>query len=81
MIKNISNTVKIFRSTLVLRASASCSKILNSEKIFNTVYSVHIHFGVIRVIWRIDITDEAVTKEFNCTDQIYKRFHAPFGLN
>ena len=30
------------------RASASCSKIVNVEKIFNTVYS---HLGVIRVIW------------------------------
>jgi len=32
-------------------ASANCSKILNSENIFNTVYSVYIHLGVIRVIW------------------------------
>ena len=30
------------------RASASCSKIVNGEKIFNTVY---IHLGAIRVIW------------------------------
>jgi len=45
MIKNIFNTVKNFR------ASASCSKILNGENIFNTVYSVYIHLGVIRVIW------------------------------
>jgi len=36
---------------LFFRASANCSKILNSENIFNTVYSVCIHFGVIRVIW------------------------------
>ena len=30
------------------RASAICSKLLNGEKIFNTVY---IRLGVIRVIW------------------------------
>jgi len=29
----------------------SCSKILNGENIFNTVYSVYIHLGMIRVIW------------------------------
>jgi len=27
------------------RASASCSKILNSENILNTAYSVYIHLG------------------------------------
>jgi len=37
--------------TLFFRASASCYKILNGEKMFNTVYSVYIHLGVIRVIW------------------------------
>jgi len=31
------NTVKIFRETLFLRASASCSKILNDKKYFNTM--------------------------------------------
>jgi len=36
---------------MFFRASASCSKILNGEKIFNTVYSVYIHLGVILVIW------------------------------
>jgi len=51
MIKNIFNTVKIFRATLFFRASASFSKILNGEKFFNTVYSVYIQLGVIRVIW------------------------------
>jgi len=30
---------------------------------------------------RIDVTDEAVINEFNCMEQIYKRFQAPFGLN
>jgi len=29
----------------------------------------------------IDVRDEAVTNEFNCIEQIYKRFQAPFGLN
>jgi len=34
----IFNTVKIFRTTLFFRASASCSKILNDKKyVFNTV--------------------------------------------
>ena len=37
-----------FRATLFFRASASCSKIVNGEKIFNTVY---IHLGAIRSIW------------------------------
>jgi len=32
-----------FAGKLFLKASASCSKILNSETIFNTVYSVYIH--------------------------------------
>ena len=30
---------------------------------------------------RIDVTDEAILNEFNCIEQIYKRFQAPFGLN
>jgi len=30
---------------------------------------------------RIDVTDEAVINEFNCIEQIYIRFQAPFGLN
>jgi len=32
-----------FAGKLFLKASASCSKILNSENILNTVYSVYIH--------------------------------------
>jgi len=40
-----------FYGKLFFRASASCSKILNSENIFNTVYSGYIHLEVIRVIW------------------------------
>jgi len=34
-----------------VRASTSCSKILNGEKMFNTVFSVYIHLGMIHVIW------------------------------
>jgi len=30
---------------------------------------------------RNDTTDEAVINEFNCIEQIYKRFQAPFGLD
>jgi len=30
---------------------------------------------------RIEVTDEAVINEFNCVEQIYKRFQAQFGLN
>jgi len=38
--KNILNTVKIFKATLFLRASATCSKILNDKRyIFITVNS------------------------------------------
>jgi len=40
---------------MFFRASASCSKILNGEKIFNTAYSVYIHLGVIRVIWDSEV--------------------------
>jgi len=29
----------------------------------------------------VDVIDEAVINEFNCIEQIYKRFQAPFGLN
>jgi len=29
----------------------------------------------------MDVTDEAVVNEFNCIEQIYKTFQAPFGLN
>jgi len=29
---------------------------------------------------RIDVTDEVVVNELNCTEQIYKRFQTPFGL-
>ena len=35
-------------NSVIFRASASCTKIVNCEKIFNTVY---IHLGAIRVIW------------------------------
>ena len=49
MIKNTCyNTVTNIRATLFFRVSASCSKIVNGEKIFNTVY---IHLGAIRAIW------------------------------
>jgi len=30
---------------------------------------------------RIDVTEEAVINESNCTEQIYIRFHAPYRLN
>jgi len=33
------------RANSVFQASVSWSKILNGEKIFNTVYSVYIHLG------------------------------------
>jgi len=45
MVRNIFNTVKISGKALFFKASANCSKILNSENIFNTVYSVYIHLG------------------------------------
>jgi len=48
MVKIHSIQWKILEQTLFFRASASCSKILNGEKIFNTAY---IHLGAIRVIW------------------------------
>jgi len=35
-------------NSVFFRASASCSKIVNCEKIFNTMY---IYLGAIRVIW------------------------------
>ena len=47
-VKCIFNTVKLFRATLFFRVSASCSKIVKGEKMFNTV---SIHLGAIRVIW------------------------------
>jgi len=47
-VKNIFNAVKIFRATVFFRANACYSKIVNCEKIFNTVY---IQLGAIRVIW------------------------------
>ena len=37
-----------FRTTLFFKASASCSKIVNCENFFNTVYT---NLGTIRVIW------------------------------
>jgi len=45
MVRNIFSAVKISGKALFFNASASCSKILNSENIFNTVYSVYIHLG------------------------------------
>jgi len=30
---------------------------------------------------RIDVTEEEVINKFNCIEQIYTRFQAPFGLN
>jgi len=30
---------------------------------------------------RIDVAEEAVINEFNCIEQIYINFQAPFGLN
>jgi len=47
MVKNIFN----FQCSKNFRASGSYSEILNGKKIFNTVHSVYIHLGVIRVIW------------------------------
>jgi len=44
----ILNTKSTFNIVKNFRASASCSKIVNGEKMFNTAY---IHLGVIRVIW------------------------------
>jgi len=66
------NTVKDFRANygekfqgkLFFRASASCSKILNSENIFNTVYSVHIHLGVIRAIWASAVCNLNQTRDW-----------------
>ena len=36
---------------MFFRASASCSIMLNGEKIFNAVYSEYIHLGMVRVSW------------------------------
>ena len=44
----ILNVKSIFTTAIICRASASCSKIVNCEKIFNTVY---IPLGTIHVIW------------------------------
>jgi len=38
---------KLSGHTMFFRASASCSKILNREKVFNAVYSVYNHLGVL----------------------------------
>jgi len=60
MIKNyIFNTVNSGH-TLFFRASASCSKILNGEKIFNTVYK-RFDMHVKDAIW----TEENVTLQAN----------------
>ena len=44
----ILNMKSIFTTVKIFRASGSCSKIVNCEKFFNTVY---IHLGTICVIW------------------------------
>jgi len=51
MAKNIFNRVKNSRATLFFSATANCWNILNDEKIFNSLYSVYVHLGLIRVIW------------------------------
>jgi len=43
--------LEIFQGTLFLKVSATCSKILNGEKIFGTMCSVYIPLEAIRVIW------------------------------
>jgi len=43
-----------FQGKLFFRVSTSFSKILNVEKIFNAVYSVYIHLGVICVVCNLD---------------------------
>jgi len=47
-VKSIFNRVENFRVTLFFRASTSFSKIVNGEKIFNTVY---LHLELMCVIW------------------------------
>jgi len=32
-------------------------------------------------LWAIDVRKEAVMNDFNCIEQIYKWFQAPFGSN
>jgi len=44
------NVKKYIQCSEIFQASPNCSKILNSENVYNTVYSMYIHFGVIRVI-------------------------------
>jgi len=62
MAEYIFNTVKYFRAHSVFQGkSASCSKILNGEKTFNTVYSVYILLGVIRVICGSVVSTKVVT--------------------
>jgi len=39
-VKSIFNTVKILGQLCFFRASASCSKIVNGERIFNSLYSL-----------------------------------------
>jgi len=46
----------------IFRARASCSKMLNGEKFFNTAY---IHLGLIRVIWASLVYCGVCTKVVN----------------
>jgi len=48
---------------LFFRASATSSKILNGENIFNTVYSVYFHLGVIRVLQTSVLCDLDLSRE------------------
>jgi len=67
MVKNKFNTVKNVRADSVFQACASCSKILNGDKLFNTVYSVYIHLGMNRVIWAgvvCNLDESRVTVKF-----------------
>jgi len=45
MVRNIFNTVKILRKNSVFEGKRKLLKILNTENIFNAVYSVYIHLG------------------------------------
>jgi len=65
--KYIQYSEKTFWADSVFQASASCSKILNGEKLSNTVYSVYIHLGLIRLIWAgvaCNLDESRVTVKF-----------------
>jgi len=52
MIKKVYNQYsEKIQGKLFFRAKASCSKMLNGEKIFNAVHSVYIHLGMVLVNW------------------------------